>query len=45
MIKARRGVRRSWCSMAIPTIFTAGYGTVDTDEFKNLKIRGLVKLK
>jgi hypothetical protein len=32
--------QRGWCSMAILTIFTAGYGTVAADGFKSLKIRG-----
>jgi len=40
MINAHKSIRGSWCRMAIPTIFAAGYGTVDTNEFKSLKIRG-----
>jgi len=40
MTNARRSSRGGWCSMAILTIFTAGYGTVSADGFKNLKIRG-----
>jgi len=39
-MNASRNIRRRWCNMAIRTIFTAGYGTIATDGFKNLKIRG-----
>jgi len=39
-MKVRRSTTGNWCSMAILTIFTAGYGTVAADGFKSLKIRG-----
>jgi len=40
MMNARRSIPGIWRSMAIQTIFTAGYGTVTLDNSKNLRTRG-----
>ncbi|MEA1908090.1 MAG: hypothetical protein U9N43_03565 [Euryarchaeota archaeon] len=42
-MKASRGIRRGWGSMAVLVVFMAVYGTVTADNSKNLGIRGWVK--